>query len=168
MTNEILSTIRYEMLIKIINIERILIFSIFFERFQRNRNASFKNDRNNKNDRIQIKNDSSTQFDKFKKNDVENSFEKRCENIDDKFKFNLCYNCDQIEHKTKECFESTKKTRRMSTRCAKTKTKLKIFRALSKLTITIRKIEKICRRRRRCRNKFKRIQIEWYFHSHQR
>ena len=127
MTNDILSTIRQNVLIKVINIERMSIFSIFFERFQKNRNASFKNDRNNKNDRIQIKNDSSTQFDKFKENNIENSFNKRCENVENKFKFNLCYNCDQIEHKTKKCFKSFKKNTTNVNAIRKNKIKIKIL-----------------------------------------
>ena len=45
-------------------------------------------------------------------------------------------------------------------RFAKTKSKLKFFRELSKSIIIIRKIKKIYRRRRRCRNKFELLLIQ--------
>ena len=44
-----------------------------------------------------------------------------------KFKFNLCYNYNQIEHKTKKCFESLKKSTTNVNAIRKNKIKIKIF-----------------------------------------
>ena len=65
MTKRFLSTIRQKNIDKNHKYRTNMKFFDFFDRFQKNRNVSFKNDRNNKNDRNQIKNNSSTQFDKF-------------------------------------------------------------------------------------------------------
>ena len=96
------SSIRQEILIKVVNVKRS---SLYLSDRSTSIKNSFFEDRKRQKNKESIRNDSSMQLDKIKNDKIKKS------DIDtSKRRSRACYNCEAMRHKQKDCFHSLKKT----------------------------------------------------------